>query len=175
MKEWGRGYAWDNAFLEIDIGDIVTWSWKPVSVISGLKFMVQQLKNPMGIEPEGFWSGPPTETGSFTFQFNKPGTYHYWSGFIEQSKVLSFNGIIVVSDNDEEKDLEIEVSQNEIKALKCYFPFTYKSNLFTNCTNQNETFEWCSPSENADLNPVRIPCDPLSNFYFHNKYWCYDA
>lgn len=143
------------------------WSWKPVNLVPGLKFMVQQLKDPIGIEPEGFWSGPPTERGAFSFQFNNPGTYYYWSGYIEQSRVINFHGTIVVSDVDEEKDFEIEVSQNNIKALKCNFPFTYNSILYTQCTDQDELFEWCISSENSD---VRIPCDPLGEFILSTKF-----
>lgn len=141
---------------------MVRWSWKPHNVVAGLKFMVQQLKNPASIDPEGFWSGPPTETGSFTFQFNNPGTYYYWSGYIEQSKVVNFHGVIVVFDIDEEKDLEIEVSLNEIKALKCNFPFTYLSNSYSQCTSQDESFDWCSSSTNADDDLVRLNCNPIS-------------
>lgn len=141
-----------------------------MNLVAGLKFMVQQLKNPIGIEPEGFWSGPPTETGSFSFQFNKPGTYYYWSGYIEQSRVINFHGVIVVSDIDQEKDYEIEVFQNNIKALKCNFPFTHNSTVHTECTDQDELFKWCSPFKNDDNNnKIRIPCDPLGELIFFNK------
>lgn len=92
--------------------------------------MVEQIRNPTLRERAGFWSGPPSESGSFTFQFNKPGTYFYWSGYIEQSKVVNFHGVIVVLDVDEVKNLEIEVTQNEIKALKCS---EQSSNVGSNC------------------------------------------
>lgn len=128
--------------------------------------MVQQIRNPARLEHEGFWSGPPTERGSFSFQFNNPGTYYYWSGYIEQSKVVSFQGVIVVLDIDEVKNLEIEVTQNQINALKCNFPFTYNSNTYSDCIEGDESFKWCSSSDNANSDNVRLNCHPISKFKF---------
>ena len=123
--------------------------------------MIQQLRDPILTEAEGFWSGPPTERGTFQFQFNEPGTYYYWSGFIEPSNVVHFRGVVVVKDEKEIKNLELQVTQNEIPALKCVFPFIYNGTSYTSCTNQDETFNWCSSSFDADNELFRIPCDPI--------------
>ena len=50
--------------------------------------------------------------GSFTYQFNTPGIYYYWSGLVD-SNTISFRGIVEVIDGND-KELEINVKLNGI-------------------------------------------------------------
>ena len=34
--------------------------------------------------------------GSFSYQFNTPGTYYYWSGYVN-TQLFSFRGVILVN------------------------------------------------------------------------------
>ncbi|CAF0814130.1 unnamed protein product, partial [Brachionus calyciflorus] len=159
-SSWGEGYAWTEPYIEINIGDIVEWSWSPPTAINGLNFKVEQVKGAFSRDAEGFSSGQATSRGSFSFQFNTPGTYYYWSGYIEPSRVVHFFGTVVVKDVKEVKDLEIKVLQDGIEALKCASLFTYKSTNYTDCTNTDLTYNWCSSTFNADDDKVRIKCVP---------------
>ena len=52
--------------------------------------------------------------GSYLHQFNTLGTFHYFSGYVDENQKISFRGVIeVVSGQDNE--LAIDVSVNDIK------------------------------------------------------------
>ncbi len=58
-----------------------------------------------------------------------------------------FRGIVNVSDTND-KQLELNVKLNGFTAQKCTFPFNYKSNSYSECTNQTDiSFKWCSPTQ----------------------------
>ncbi|XP_062600839.1 fibrocystin-L-like [Saccostrea cucullata] len=92
------GYAWTPKTLEISVGDTVSWSWEFKSFIQGMKVRVVQVKELLSQEAVegGFNSGPPTTRGAYQFQFLVPGTYHYWSDYVDFYKTTQFSGVIEV-------------------------------------------------------------------------------
>ena len=57
--------------------------------------------------------------GTFSFQFNSPGVYYYWSGFINNQQ-FSFNGVIRVEDTAD-KLLDISINLNGTQGIFfCY-------------------------------------------------------
>lgn len=122
--------------------------------------MVQQVSDAVSTISSGFSSGNPSSSGSYTYQFNKAGTYYYWSGYVDTAQTISFRGVIVVVDASEEHVLELNVEQNGFKAQKCVFPFTHNLNSFSSCTNTGQSFNWCSPK--AQHNGQYLKCDPIS-------------
>ena len=126
--------------------------------ITTVKYSVIQTADAISFEQAGFSSGEPKAIGSFTHQFNQPGVYHYTSGYVESTRQILFRGIVeVLSSMD--KELEIDVQLNGISASKCEFPFEYNGVNYTQCTNTDAVFNWCSPTPVYD--DVKIPCDPL--------------
>ena len=95
---YGSGYAWSPAYLTVNTGDTVYWSWSPPSGITDVTYRVVQVKDSGSTEPSGFDSGMATATGSYSFQFNQPGVYHYWSGCVKATGQIEFRGIIEVQD-----------------------------------------------------------------------------
>jgi plastocyanin len=70
---WGVGVSFIDASLVIRQGDTVTWRWvnngAPINVVSGLNRV-----------PDGrFFSGVPAFSGTFSFRFDVPGRYFYFS------------------------------------------------------------------------------------------------
>ena len=149
--------------MNVSVGDTVNWSWAPPTGISGVSFQVVQVDGATGFSSIGFTSGDPTPTGSFSYQFNQAGTYYYWSGLVETSGQISFRGIIQVSDSSD-KELELSVTLNGYSAQKCSFPFTYNSNNYSQCTNTDFGYNWCSPS--ATYTNQALKCDSLGEFLF---------
>lgn len=82
--------------------------------VSGINYQVSQVSNEISTENIGFTSGSSTPSGSFTYQFNKPGTYHYWSGYVDTARTLSFRGVIVVYDKIDDVVQEVNVQINNI-------------------------------------------------------------
>ena len=69
---YGKGYAWSQPHLNIATGDSVHWSWRTPTGVTGVKFQVLQAENSMRKNLNyGFSSGPPSVSGSFTYQFNR--------------------------------------------------------------------------------------------------------
>ena len=64
----------------------------------------------------GFTSGDASSVGSFTKQFNIPGTFHYWSGYVEDSDQITFRGVVIVLDSMD-KELEVNVKLNGFNGI----------------------------------------------------------
>lgn len=113
-----------------------------------------------------------------------PGTFYYWSGYVESSAQIVFRGIIVVLDSVD-KELELNVKLNgfkgsfsisiiefitffyffksfQSKAQKCSFLFTYKSNNYSSCDQVDLGYNWCSPEQVH--NGQSLHCDPIGNY-----------
>lgn len=119
MLVYGKGYGWNTPYLTIGAGDSVRWSWKTPDGITGISYKVLQVADALSFTGTGFDSGEASASGTFQHQFNQPGIYYYWSGFVESTKVISFRGVVeVVASSD--KELELTVRLNEIKGK--YFP-----------------------------------------------------
>lgn len=115
--------------------------------MSGVSFKVEQVKDAKSIFGIGFSSGYQKPSGSYTYQFNQAGVFYYWSGYVESTSQILFRGIVNVSDTND-KQLELNVKLNGFTAQKCMFPFNYKSNSYSECTNQTDiSFKWCSPTQ----------------------------
>ena len=125
-----------------------------------MAFKVEQVSDSASTQAIGFTSGDPTSYGSFKYQFNKPGLYYYWSGYVESSGVISFRGLINVKDTLD-RELEINLELNGFKAQKCVFPFNYKSINYTNCIQNDFNYNWCSPTQ--IFSGQAIKCDQISN------------
>ena len=163
-KDYGPGYAWSKPLLEINVGDTVTWSWRPPSGINTVVYQVVQVEDENSFISSGFRSGFATAVGSFQHQFNQAGTYYYWSGYVESSYQITFRGIVIVSSSNEDKQLELSVSLNGFTAQKCSFPFTYNSTVYENCTDVDLGYSWCSPTSNYSGQSLR--CDPISKIFY---------
>lgn len=119
-----------------------------------------QVENAKSIIPNGFSSGPKSSpTGSFSYQFNKPGIYHYWSGYVEQTGQISFRGVIIVNDSID-KQFEVSLKLNDFEAQKCHFPFTYNQIEYDKCIDIDFGYNWCSPTQNYSGQIIK--CDPIS-------------
>lgn len=105
------GYSWSKPYLTINKGDSVKWSWRPPKGIQDVKFQVIQVENAEAYNSVGFNSGPASAVGSYEFQFNKPGVFYYWSGYVESSEQITFRGVVEVLDSVD-KELEINVNLN---------------------------------------------------------------
>lgn len=88
-------------------GDTINWSWQSPVGISTVRFKVEQVEDPSSVNAIGFTSGDPTAFGSYSYQFNQPGWYYYWSGYVESSGQISFRGVVYV-----EESLDVEFSVN---------------------------------------------------------------
>jgi hypothetical protein len=131
-----------------------------------MKFKIEQVVDAASkiAVDNGFTSGESTSSGTYRYQFNKPGMYYYWSGFVDPSQTISFRGIIFVNDTTPNRELEINISLNDFKAQKCHFPFEYKSNTyksntytFDSCIFGDQSFRWCSPT--SVFNGQYLPCN----------------
>jgi len=54
---------------------------------------------------------------SFSYQFNKPGIYYYWSGYVDPNQSISFRGVVEVKETVDDKEYEIDVKTNNIKGI----------------------------------------------------------
>lgn len=142
------------------MGDYVEWSWQPPVGITGVTYKVEQVADSSSTQAIGFTSGDPTAYGIYRYQFNKPGLYYYWSGYVESSGQISFRGLIDVKDTLD-RELEINLKLNGFKAQKCAFPFNYKSDNYTSCIQNDLNYNWCSPS--LLFSGQKIHCDVISN------------
>lgn len=97
--------------MTISKGDSVFWSWKQPYGVSDVKYQVVQVSDAQSFTPSGFSSGAPTANGSFEFKFNQAGTYHYWSGYVESTGQITFQGVINVLDTFD-KELPLQFSLN---------------------------------------------------------------
>lgn len=82
----------------------------------GVTYSVIQVSDLVKFVSNGFSSGSPTTFGSFQYQFNQPGTYYYWSGFVESSDQIMLKGVVVVQ-NSVDKLLTIGVSLNGLNGM----------------------------------------------------------
>ena len=105
--------------MKINRGDYVEWSWNSPDILMRLSYKVEQVENVNSTKSIGFTSGNRTSKGSFVFQFNTPGIFHYWSGYINSQK-YSLRGIIEVLDFADKK-LDIDVLTNGFKGYNFYF------------------------------------------------------
>lgn len=101
--------------MKIRKGDIVEWKWESPDVLMRLSYKVEQVENHFSTKKVGFSSGNASTRGSYVFQFNKPGIFHYWSGYVN-FKNISFRGTIQVQDSSD-KLLDIEVLTNGYKGF----------------------------------------------------------
>jgi len=111
----GKGYAWSQPQLKISLGDSVKWTWTPPVGITSVSYRVVQTEDAIGKEAVGFASGPGSPTGSFTFQFNQPGVFYYWSDVVDATGLVSFRGSVEVT-TSVDKALELAVFRDGVRA-----------------------------------------------------------
>jgi hypothetical protein len=51
-------------------------------------------------------------SGRFTYQFNRPGIYYYWSGYVDSSQQIALRGVVEVLDSPNERIASIQVKVN---------------------------------------------------------------
>ncbi|GFS10808.1 polycystic kidney and hepatic disease-like 1 [Elysia marginata] len=97
-KNYGYGYAWDKDPHQVNVGDYVTWQWDTPSYVSDIGYSIQQTATASDIVnmPGGFSSGAISRSGSFTQRFTVPGTYYYWTGYMNSAQSIYFRGTINV-------------------------------------------------------------------------------
>ncbi|XP_061164553.1 fibrocystin-L-like [Saccostrea echinata] len=146
------GYAWKPKHLEISVGDRVSWSWQFKSFIQGMKVRVVQVKELLSQEEVegGFNSGPATTRGAYQFQFLVPGTYYYWSDFVDFYKTTQFSGVIeVLSLGSYTAEVQVMVQGIEFSHVK---PGTADPSPVGPC-----------PGGTGDLGFCNTPTPPTSN------------
>lgn len=117
---FGIAYKWRPSYLTINVGDIVHWTWQSKSDTKSIKYKVQQVDGPTSTNASGFDSGEPTSPGSFTYQFNTPGIYYYWSDIMavltgfEKISYVSFRGVVEVA-GIMNKKFDVTVTQGDIE------------------------------------------------------------
>jgi plastocyanin len=116
LIEYGAGYKWNNTLITINVGDYVQWSWASVVGVSGINYKIQQIATPSGVVGSGFDSGDATPAGSFVQQFNTPGTFYYWSTFVDPSGKISLRGAVIVEPSSDQ-ELQISVTQGEFQGI----------------------------------------------------------
>ena len=55
--------------------------------------------------------------GTFSYQFNKPGVYYYWSGYINSSDIVYSRGVIRVQNSASDKQAELNVVVNNFAGI----------------------------------------------------------
>ncbi|KAL3886654.1 hypothetical protein ACJMK2_026634, partial [Sinanodonta woodiana] len=95
----GEGYAFKPDFLEVKTGDIVRWTWSTPTFVNGITHSVHQIVSAGATVnmDKGFGSPVQSKNGGYQFRFTLPGTYYYWSGYVDPSQAISYSGIIVVT------------------------------------------------------------------------------
>ena len=61
----GKGYRWSQPYLKINLGDYVKWKWSAPSLVTGLKYKIEQVEDGASTNKIGFASGDATPTGIF--------------------------------------------------------------------------------------------------------------
>ncbi|XP_054766411.2 fibrocystin-L-like [Lytechinus pictus] len=98
-SKYGIGYKWNPQLVTITAGDSVTWSWTIDPYVNGIGYAVQQTANgdSVGYDGSGFYSGGrSTSSGSYTYQFDVPGTYYYSSGGVRSDGTIFMKGVVEV-------------------------------------------------------------------------------
>ncbi|XP_078542272.1 fibrocystin-L-like [Lissotriton helveticus] len=114
---YGLGYSWSPAYMDIAVGDTVTWQWEPQPSVVGLSYRVYSVSSPGSTEydGEGFQSsGSRQESGSYSYQFTSPGVYYYSSGSVSNANSFSLQGrITVLPLPDRKAQLHVRVGGQE--------------------------------------------------------------
>ncbi|KAL3885610.1 hypothetical protein ACJMK2_025660 [Sinanodonta woodiana] len=97
--DFGEGYAFKPNYVEVQTGDIVQWTWSTPTFVKGIVHSVHQTVNASATVnmDNGFGSPIQSHEGSYQFRFTLPGTYYYWSGFVDPNQAVSYRGVIVVT------------------------------------------------------------------------------
>lgn len=101
--------------MKIKQGEYVRWEWT-APWGSNSKYKVEQVDNPSSIVASGFSSGSATSSGSYTRQFNKVGTFHYWSGFVDTNQNIYMRGLVIV-ERANDQELAINVTLGGIQGM----------------------------------------------------------
>ncbi|CAF4171105.1 unnamed protein product [Rotaria magnacalcarata] len=158
----GAGFAWSPQYATVQVGAVVQWQWGSSTLLSSITYKVQQVSNGYSTTPlmNGFNSGNASASGTFSHQFQTPGTYYYWSTPVDQSGLISLRGVINVV-TAQSQTLAVQVTSQSATAQSCIFPFTFNSVNYTSCTTINDTQQWCSPS--PIYTGQRLYCTPSTS------------
>ncbi|CAF4657274.1 unnamed protein product [Rotaria sp. Silwood1] len=159
---YGFGHAWYPTRETVQQGTTVTWSWDSSQLSSPVSYKIQQVDSPYSTTPvqNGFDSGPPTSSGSFSYQFDTLGTFYYWAPNITQSTGYAMRGVIDVVVLMP-TTVTVEAIWNKFTAQTCAFPFIFNSANYTACTSANDTRLWCSPT--SVYTGQRLYCTPTAS------------
>ncbi|KAL3886657.1 hypothetical protein ACJMK2_026637 [Sinanodonta woodiana] len=97
--DFGEGYAFKPNYVEVQAGDIVRWTWSTPTFVNGITHSVHQTVNASAAVnmDNGFGSPIQSKDGSYQFRFTLPGTYYYWSGFVDPNQAISYRGVVIVT------------------------------------------------------------------------------
>lgn len=107
---------WNSTYLTINRGEFVKWQWSAPTASSAV-YRVEQIDTPASTSPteNGFSSvGGASSSGSFIHEFTSPGTYYYWSGFVDKNGLIALRGVIVVQDGSD-VDLALHLTVDGIQ------------------------------------------------------------
>ncbi|KAM6974364.1 PKHD1 like 1, tandem duplicate 1, partial [Tautogolabrus adspersus] len=93
----GQGYAWDPTSLTVCVGDTVKWRWE-APAFQKVGYRVCSVTAPGGTTCENgpFDSGDKTPTGFYSYRFTSPGDYYYSSGYVDDKKDRTLQGVVKV-------------------------------------------------------------------------------
>ncbi|KAK3587658.1 hypothetical protein CHS0354_042441 [Potamilus streckersoni] len=96
---FGEGYAFKPNYVEVKTGDIVRWTWNTPTFVNDISHSVHQTVNASAAVnmDNGFGSPIQSKNGGYQFRFTVPGTYYYWSGFVDLNKAISYRGVVIVA------------------------------------------------------------------------------
>ncbi|GFN92114.1 fibrocystin-l, partial [Plakobranchus ocellatus] len=150
-KNYGVGYAWNKDPHTVSVGDYVTWQWETPSYVSDIGYSIQQTASASDVVsmPGGFSSGAISRVGSFTQRFTVPGTYYYWTGYMNSVETIYFRGTInVVALESHSQVLSVKLRGQEAQ----YDTTGRTETLSSACSSVTQQLRGCSDS--ASLSSV---------------------
>ncbi|XP_067951959.1 fibrocystin-L-like, partial [Watersipora subatra] len=101
--QYGQYYAWNPSSLDIQVGDIVDWSWTSPTGVSNVKYTVQQTDDISSLDPTRFGFGYFQESsaaGTYSYEFTQEGIFYYWSAPVDPTGTHIMRGKVEVLPKD---------------------------------------------------------------------------
>ncbi|XP_067947416.1 fibrocystin-L-like [Watersipora subatra] len=101
--QYGQYYAWNPSSLDIQVGDIVDWSWTSPPGVSNVKYTVQQTDEVSSSDPTRFGIGyfqEPSAAGTYSYEFTQEGIFYYWSAPVDPTGAHIMRGKVEVLPKD---------------------------------------------------------------------------
>ncbi|XP_041477742.1 fibrocystin-L-like isoform X1 [Lytechinus variegatus] len=156
-ETYGIGYAWDPSKLDIQAGDVVTWTAFVPMFVSGISYSVHQTSSAeeTTYDGMGFNSGP--FEGHFSFKFDAPGTYYYSGNpvnYQNQDDPIYMSGIIEVGEKTSHVE-NITLIRNGYEALYDVDSGVTAPTSQPGCEGDSAAIQGCTDNE-PDASPEDV-------------------